>query len=525
MRRMNATDSTDQTTSRPQLRRSRTDRVIFGVAGGLAHRFGLSATAVRILFVLSAIFVVGAVFYLAAAFALRAEGDERPSSRGRMTVAGVACLATLALAQALGVTYPNVGVLAILALLASGIVVILGRRPGSHQEAVSTGAPPLAGMPRLQPPVLLLLTLAVVGVAATATWLVVRSASGVEGIGAVASVSLVAVGLGLVLGAWRGRSVLLLPVGLALALPLGLASFAGARVELGSDDPGTLRAGAAERTYVLGRGARPVIVTAAVGKDLRRLTIRKAAGVIDVRIAPEVPVRVTFASIRGEFYSDLRDGYYIQAWGWGTGSRTFRLPATGTRRQNGEPLEVRVETATASVSFGHNATDVARPVPDTFPAQRANVRIDIAARTKLLRRERATLSRLQTRYTRALGSIASASVAVSPRVLDVDESRWLEGDASTSTWLRLRDPALASAGGLETLRFDLLRAAWRTNAVQRGIREQEKLLAALDAAGPTRARVAKPTPHAPRLGSGPSRPPSALRSKPARPVTPGTERP
>jgi phage shock protein C len=40
----------------PQLRRSETDRVIAGVAGGIAHRFGINPTLVRLAWVLSVFF-------------------------------------------------------------------------------------------------------------------------------------------------------------------------------------------------------------------------------------------------------------------------------------------------------------------------------------------------------------------------------------------------------------------------------------------------------------------------------------
>ena len=39
-----------------QLRRSETDRVLAGVAGGLAQRFGISSTLVRLAWVLSVLF-------------------------------------------------------------------------------------------------------------------------------------------------------------------------------------------------------------------------------------------------------------------------------------------------------------------------------------------------------------------------------------------------------------------------------------------------------------------------------------
>ena len=40
----------------PQLRRSETDRVIAGVAGGIAQRFGVSSTLARLAWVVSAFF-------------------------------------------------------------------------------------------------------------------------------------------------------------------------------------------------------------------------------------------------------------------------------------------------------------------------------------------------------------------------------------------------------------------------------------------------------------------------------------
>jgi phage shock protein PspC (stress-responsive transcriptional regulator) len=40
----------------PQLKRSETDRVIAGVAGGIAQRFGLSSTLVRLALVVSVVF-------------------------------------------------------------------------------------------------------------------------------------------------------------------------------------------------------------------------------------------------------------------------------------------------------------------------------------------------------------------------------------------------------------------------------------------------------------------------------------
>jgi phage shock protein C len=49
----------------PQLRRSETDRVLAGVAGGIAQRFGISSTLVRLAWLLSVFFGgLGVLVYL-----------------------------------------------------------------------------------------------------------------------------------------------------------------------------------------------------------------------------------------------------------------------------------------------------------------------------------------------------------------------------------------------------------------------------------------------------------------------------
>jgi phage shock protein C len=49
----------------PQLRRSETDRVLAGVAGGIAQRFGISSTLVRLAWLLSVLFGgLGVLVYL-----------------------------------------------------------------------------------------------------------------------------------------------------------------------------------------------------------------------------------------------------------------------------------------------------------------------------------------------------------------------------------------------------------------------------------------------------------------------------
>jgi hypothetical protein len=352
-----------------------------------------------------------------------------------------------------------------------------------------------------------LLTVALAGVSTTLAWLAIRATSGVDDLGAVAAVGLIAIGLGTTLGAFRGRSVVLIPLGVALVLPLAIASFVGAKLQLGDDDPGALKAGAPDRTYVLGRGAGPVIVGRDVARGLRRLTIRKAAGKIDVRIAPEVPVRLTTAGLGGSGYV-IDYGNNLYATMPRPGARTITLPATGKARQKRTPLEVRIETANAFVQVGHSASDFQRAVAvDPIASQRTNLRNDLALRQ----------ARLQARYRVGASRLSVAPVEVRPGVLTLREETFRAGASGPA--VRSRDAALASLDGLQELRFDVLRAAWRVNSVARGIADTKRRLATFD-------RISTPVPK-PRKGlaSGPDArptpaPPPTPRPAPKPPVAP-----
>ena len=66
----------------PQLRRSETDRVIAGVAGGIAQRFGFNATLVRLAWVVSVFFGgFGIVIYLILWIALPKGAAHVPATR------------------------------------------------------------------------------------------------------------------------------------------------------------------------------------------------------------------------------------------------------------------------------------------------------------------------------------------------------------------------------------------------------------------------------------------------------------
>jgi phage shock protein C len=65
-----------------QLTRSETDRVLAGVAGGIAHRFGINSTLVRVAWVLSVFFGgLGIVVYVILAIVLPKGSPQIPAVR------------------------------------------------------------------------------------------------------------------------------------------------------------------------------------------------------------------------------------------------------------------------------------------------------------------------------------------------------------------------------------------------------------------------------------------------------------
>src|SRR5205807_1448659 len=193
------------------------------------------------------------------------------------------------------------------------------------------------------------------------------------------------IGLGVTLSAWRGRSFVLLPLGLALAAPLVLVAFADVSLTVGRDDPGVIRsADGSSRTVVLRQGAGPVEVRGtAVAAGLRTRVLR--TGLV----------------------------------------------------------------------------------------------ADIASRRGLLRADRRQLHRLTRAYAAQLRLLGRDPVASGRRTLRLAEAYWLAVTPS-SPGLKAADPALARLDRLRALRFDLLRAGWRTHSVTRGLRTQRRRLRALE---------------------------------------------
>ncbi len=235
---------------RPPLRRSSQDRVLYGVCGGLAQRYGVSAPALRIAFAVLALTGLGVALYVVIAIACPAQDDPRPAGPVRVLAALVAGLVALAVSaeilHAVGIGRYAIGrsgsVLLIVFLAGLGSALVVGRgRPiaGAAPDAAPAGAAS-RHLPRPHPPVLLLLTVAVAAMAATGAWFATDGPSGEDAFGVVLAAAVVVVGLGVTLSAWRGRSFVLFPIGLVLAAPLVLVAFADVSLTVGRDDPGVI---------------------------------------------------------------------------------------------------------------------------------------------------------------------------------------------------------------------------------------------------------------------------------------------
>lgn len=475
----------------PSLRRSSTDRVVAGVCGGIARRFGVSALAVRGAFAVLVLTGIGVAVYVVIAIACPADDDPRPTSVVRVVVALVAGLAALAISaamlHALGIGRYALGgrgsLLLIVFLAGLGAALVLGRgQPiavGGPMDATPARAA-LRRMPRLHPPVLLLLTVAVAAMAAIGAWFATDGPAGEDAVGVMLAAALIAVGLGTCLGAWRGRSLVLVPLGLVLAAPLALAAFANVSLTLGRDNPGVIAsADSAQRTVVLGQGAGPVEVrSAAVVAGLRTLTIRKGLGRIEVIADRSIPIRLDVVAVGGTV---TIDDYASNTY------RSFRtverhslfLPAAGGAAT--VPLDLKVEVGFGSVLVEHGVPPAA-PAPsraDGLKALRTQLVADIAARRALLVSDRRALRGLSAAYIVTLRRLARDPAASAPRALRLPEPFW-RAVTPSATGLIAADPALRHLDRLRILRFNLLRAAWRTHSVARGVHDQRVRLVRLE---------------------------------------------
>jgi hypothetical protein len=273
---------------------------------------------------------------------------------------------------------------------------------------------------------------------------------------------------------------MLVPLGLVLAAPLALAGFANASLTLGRDDPGVIQsAGAPQRTVVLKQGAGPVQVrSAAVAAGLRTLTVRKGIGRIEVGVDASIPVRLDVVAVGGSVtIADYASNTYRS---FRTVERhTYFLPARG--RTTTAPLDLKVEAGFGSVLVEHGYPPVA-VVPsraDTLKALRRQLVADVESRRALLASDRQALRRLSAAYAGDLRRLGRDPAAAGARALRLPESFWLAVTPATAG-LTAADPALRHLDRLRALRFNLLRAAWRTHSVARGLHHQARRLRILE---------------------------------------------
>jgi len=304
------------------MERSRDDRMIAGVCGGLARYLNVDPVVVRVITAaLTVVGGVGLVLYVAAwllapdqgaahsivgAHTRRADGDERRIRTVGFAIAGV--LAIVAVASSgpwTGWSFP--WPLAVIAVL---LWLFLRPRDSTPVDTSATTAaadtPELTGTtettrepaaPRPPRPrgdgSLTWLTIGFALIAAGALWLVDRAAGGVEWPDYVA-LELAVVGLGLLLGTWRGAGRRLIPIGGVLALVL-----------LGSTQLPTLSAGEVRATplsaadvsprYELGVGSLLLDLTAIddlAALDGRTISIEAGMAEIQVLVPDEIDVTV-----------------------------------------------------------------------------------------------------------------------------------------------------------------------------------------------------------------------------------------
>ena len=255
-----------------RLFRSRDDRIIGGVAGGIGHHLNIDPTLVRIGFVAGIlIWGAGILVYIAALVLMPEEGTEPgtrrltlPSLEGRnrtLAAIGVVVLVLVGVPVALvvgGVLLP----FAFLALLAIGVAwAVTGRRPSGE-----TGD-------------LVRATLLGLGVMALLFVLSVTSFWGAAAGGDEVIAGLViAAGLALVVSAFAKPARWLILPALAVAIPAGLVAAAGIDLDGGVGDKRyrPLTASAIRSHYEVGAGQLTV--------DLRRVDLPDGVRHLDIDV-------------------------------------------------------------------------------------------------------------------------------------------------------------------------------------------------------------------------------------------------
>lgn len=351
--------TTDQTTTPPrgyppvsELRRSRSDRKILGVAGGLGRYAGVDPLVLRVLFVVLAVFGGSGLLLYALGWLLIPDEGERESAgqqmmHGRMGGSGASRVVLTVVAVVIGLlvlgatidTGPALGGAGVLIVVAV-VVVLLARNGPAPQSPVETGpvgtygpVPPpapgaygqtpgtaYAGAAPIEPPaspawetaplpppppvprrersvlgrLTVSATLLVVGL--MVGWNVVSDgqAEDFKAVSVIAT-ALAVVGLGLVVGAFVGRSRGLIVLGLLLALVTAASAAADDGFGEGVGDrtwrPATVAG--AEREHRLGVGDAVLDLTRLpAGRDAD-VKVRVGVGQLTVIVPDDARVEVT----------------------------------------------------------------------------------------------------------------------------------------------------------------------------------------------------------------------------------------
>lgn len=240
------------------LRRASDRRMVAGVAAGLSRHFDIDPILIRVvLAVLSLFGGAGVALYVLAWVTIPDERHyDSVMSRAlrrdptRVMIAGIsigAVIAAVTMVGAIGFNAPHPFPIMVVSILAVGAFVLFSRRadhqsgyppppapaPLSDQRFETGGSSPVphAGAPFLPPPPprarpprshLFALTMAVVAIALGTLWIVDQTGSVDLPFSAYPGVSLAVIAAGLLVGAWYGRSRLLIVAGvLTTALTVG----------------------------------------------------------------------------------------------------------------------------------------------------------------------------------------------------------------------------------------------------------------------------------------------------------------
>ena len=371
------------------MRRSRTDRKVVGVAGGLGRWAGVDPLVLRILFVVLTLFGGSGILLYALGWLLvpdegeeESEGQRLFNGRSKSRLRTVAVLVVV-LALGLAVTGslihsgPGLGGLGVLLVIGLAVVLVLrnGRRTPVEQEPAAaepppaarpeTGAygqtpgtayaaappssyaptaplPPLPGetYPVYSPPVPVapkersILGRVTVSVAAIVVGLLIGWNAATDSdvpVRAVIAAALGVVGIGLVVGAFIGRARGLVVLGLVLTLLASAAAFTGVQVRGGVGDRTWRPTTVAELrpVYRLGAGEATLDLSqvdfSSAGRE--RVEVRQGVGDLLILVPSDVIVLVDADVRAGQIRRDSGEGDGFQRAQDGTQvSERFTLP-------------------------------------------------------------------------------------------------------------------------------------------------------------------------------------------------------